>query len=294
MVSPDVTSSASVRRRLPWVAPVAALVVVVAAFAAPRAFAGSQHPNLPARTPTQLVAAIDGTQTRALSGTLRITPALGLPKLPGSDGGNQLTTLATEGSQSQIWVDGLERQRIALLGTGKEMDVIRDGSSVWTWDTTTQHATHRVEGGGSSDSSRGAAPETEATPMSFARNLVNHLNANTVLSTGPTTSVAGHSAYTLVLRPRTTATLIGQAVIDIDAHTGVPLGVSIYPRGTNSAGFREAFSSVSFATPSAAEFRFTPPVGRDRDQRDVRVLLTRRRQFWQREDRDRPEPTPDW
>jgi hypothetical protein len=82
------------------------------------------------------------------------------------------------------------------------------------------------------------------------------------VSLGPTTKVAGRSAYQLVLQPRDTRSLVRSVRIAVDADTSVPLGVSVWASGSRGRpAFETAFSSVSFSKPSASVFRFSPPAG---------------------------------
>jgi outer membrane lipoprotein-sorting protein len=251
--------SPTTRRRLPWAAPVAAGAVVALAAVVPQAFAADPHPTLPSRTATQLIADASSDQVSTLSGTVRSTPDLGLPQLPGSDGGNLLTTLATEPATWRLWIGGDNQQRLSLLGTGQETDLVRDGTSVWTWDSSTQAATHYLlpAEGAHTDGPAAAEP----SPTTLARRLLRHLSPSTAVSVGATTRVAGRPAYTLVLSPRTSRTLIGRVVIDVDAATGTPLGVQLAPRGSSAPALTEQFTAVDFTAPAASTFRFSPPAG---------------------------------
>ncbi|MCW2522801.1 MAG: rane protein, partial [Frankiales bacterium] len=249
------------RRRLPWAAPVIAVASVAAVALAPRAFAGDPSPSLPPRSAGQLIAAVDASTVRQLSGTLESTPGLGLPQLPGADGGNQISTLLTEPATWTVAVSGPDRVHVALDGKGKEMDVIRDGSSVWTWDSSTQDAAHYLLPPESSSTKPSTDTTAEPTPAALAQKVLDAVDPSTQLAVGASAVVAGRDVYTLVVTPRTSATLIGRAVIDVDAANGVPLGVAVYPRGGGSAGLRETFTSVSFAAPPASAFAFTPPPG---------------------------------
>jgi hypothetical protein len=72
-------------------------------------------------------------------------------------------------------------------------------------------------------------------------------------------TVAGRDAYTLVLAPKSTETLIGSISIAVDADTGLALSVGATARGENDPAWQVAFSSLDLATPSAGLFDFTPP-----------------------------------
>jgi hypothetical protein len=76
-----------------------------------------------------------------------------------------------------------------------------------------------------------------------------------------TASVAGRSAYELVLAPRDTNSLIGQVRLAVDADKHVPLRVRVYARGASSPALEVGFTQISFGTPGAEQFRFSPPPG---------------------------------
>jgi hypothetical protein len=77
-----------------------------------------------------------------------------------------------------------------------------------------------------------------------------------------TASVAGRSAYELVLAPRDSRSLVRDVRIAVDAKTSVPLRVQIHAAGaTGRPAFETTFTSVSFGKPSASVFRFSPPPG---------------------------------
>jgi len=73
--------------------------------------------------------------------------------------------------------------------------------------------------------------------------------------------VAGRSAYLLVLTPKQSGSLIGQAEISVDSATGTPLGVALYPVGSSTPLFDVSFTAVSLSAPAASRFDFTPPKG---------------------------------
>src|ERR1017187_7674781 len=56
--------------------------------------------------------------------------------------------------------------------------------------------------------------------------------------------------------------LVGQVRIAVDGHNGVPLRVQVFARGAlASPAISVGFSSITFATPAAADTSFTPPAG---------------------------------
>ena len=75
-------------------------------------------------------------------------------------------------------------------------------------------------------------------------------------------TVAGQAAYQLVLAPKASRSLIGKVAIALDAqHLSVPLRVQVFAKGTASPVFQVGYTSISFVTPAASNFNFTPPPG---------------------------------
>ena len=64
-----------------------------------------------------------------------------------------------------------------------------------------------------------------------------------------------------MLAPKDTASLVGQVRIAVDAARHVPLRVQIFARKATSPAAEVGFTQISFATPNATQFRFTPPPG---------------------------------
>ena len=73
--------------------------------------------------------------------------------------------------------------------------------------------------------------------------------------------VAGRPAYSLVLRPKVTDTLIGSVSIAVDADTGLPLRVQVDARGQKTPAVSIGFSSINLSAPAASLFDFAPPAG---------------------------------
>ena len=81
-------------RRLRWAVPFAAGAAVAAAAILPGVAAGSDHPNLPARSAQQLLTDLLEVRAPALSGTVVETAHLGLPELPTPGGAGRGAVLA--------------------------------------------------------------------------------------------------------------------------------------------------------------------------------------------------------
>jgi hypothetical protein len=99
------------------------------------------------------------------------------------------------------------------------------------------------------------------TPQQIANRLLAAVGPTTSVTVPGTVTVAGRSAYQLVVAPRTNQSLIARIVIDVDSSTHLPLQVQVFARGSGSAAFQVGFTSLSFAQPAASNFTFTPPKG---------------------------------
>lgn len=255
------------RSLIRWAVPVGAAAVVGAVAVAPGATAASAHPRLPARSAAQLIAAVEQCRVQALSGTVETTANLGLPQLPDrfAGGGTGLQALLTGTHQLRVWIAGPGRQRVALLGDLAETDMVHNGHDLWTYQSATNAVTHRTLP--TAAGPHAAAPpdtarnEASLTPEAAAAKLLHAVDPSTVVTVDRTARVAGRPAYQIVLTPRTHATLLRSVRIAVDATTSLPLRVQLFAGGSSTPAWQTAFTRISFTTPSASVFRFSPPRG---------------------------------
>lgn len=218
-------------------------------------------PALPSRTPAQLLAAVAAGQGPALTGTVVETASLGLPALPGNSDPTSIASLLTGSHTIKVWYASPEHYRLALPGSLSETDVVRDGSTVWLWQSTADAVTEM------SVPAHAAAPPTlvpSLTPQQAAKLVLAAVGPTTSVSVDSNVTVAGQPAYELVLAPKDARSLVGQVRIAVDGHNAVPLRVQVFARGaTNptSPAISVGFTSVSFAAPAPSEISFTPPPG---------------------------------
>jgi outer membrane lipoprotein-sorting protein len=259
------TSHRSLRRTATWSAPLLTAAVVGGVALLPSAASASAHPRLPARSAAQLLAAVQTADVTALSGTIVETARLGLPSLPGQDSSAALTwqTLVTGTHSARIWLDGADKQRLALLGQLAESDVVHNGRDVWTYASDTQKVGPQVLPAEKADTrgKAGAGKDlTTYTPQGAAAEALKAIDPSTVVTVDRTARVAGQAAYTLVLTPRDARSTVRRVAIALDAAHNVPLRVQVF--GTAAApAFETAFSDISFRRPAASVFAFTPPKG---------------------------------
>ncbi|MET3721581.1 MULTISPECIES: hypothetical protein [unclassified Arthrobacter] len=102
---------------------------------------------------------------------------------------------------------------------------------------------------------------TFPTPADLATKFLAMADSSTAVTVGPEVRVAGRSAYSLVLAPRTERTLLEKVVIAVDGQTGLPLRVTVAARGQAQPAFEAGFTSLSLETPDDAAFNFVAPPG---------------------------------
>ncbi len=264
------TAGTAVRAARPWLVPVVTAAVVVAGAVAlgglhPSDAFASQHPNLPARTPLQLLTATETSNKQALSGTITETAHWGLPSLPGGGDNASLSWqgLLTGAHTVRVAVDGPDQQRLAVLGSLSESDVVHNGKDLWTYTSSDNSVTHTTLPAPGRSGHRPMAaenPATSLTPQGVAQQLLTAVQPSTNVSVDLTQKVAGRSAYTLVLTPKDSRSTVRKVAIALDSQHFVPLRVQLFGAGSTPA-FETGFTSISFATPSASTFTFHAPAG---------------------------------
>ncbi|MEU1250612.1 outer membrane lipoprotein carrier protein LolA [Micromonospora arida] len=248
---------------LRWLVPATAAVAVIGGGAAIGTFAAEAEPSLPPRTAAQLLVDLQTSRLEGLSGTVVQRADLGLPPLVGLVPGNELTTLLTGTHTLRVWYSGPDQQRVALMDTLGEQDIIRNGRDLWTWQSRSNTATHRTLGGdaGAWKPAPEPAASLPATPQQAADLALDAIDPTTEVSVGRSATVAGRDAYELVLQPRDQDSLVHQLRIAIDAKQHVPLRFEVLAKGSDRPAFEVAFTQVDYRRPDADQFRFNPPPG---------------------------------
>ncbi|WP_433392078.1 LolA family protein [Micromonospora sp. KLBMP9576] len=243
---------------LRWLVPVTAVATVIGGGAALGTFAAQAEPSLPPRTAAQLLVDLQTSRLEGLSGTVVQRADLGLPPLAGLVAGDGLTGLLTGTHTLRVWHSGPDRQRVALMDTRGQSDIIRNGRDVWVWNSRGNTATHRTL---PEHAATQRAAELPATPGEAADRALAAIDPSTEVSVGRSATVAGRDAYELVLAPRDAASLVHQVRIAIDAREHVPLRFEVFAEGSDKPAFELAFTQVSYARPDADQFSFNPPPG---------------------------------
>lgn len=265
--STTTTSSPLRRGSVRALAPLSVVAIVATGAALAPQFA-SAAPALPPISPQNLLVKAAESHVTAYSGTVSLTTDLGLPALPDLAGGANPLSLLSGAHTLQVAANGPQKQRIALLDTMSEYDLVHNGTQVWLYDSeqnSVEHGTltpgdHAKQGTKAESKVRELA-KAPLTPQQAAQQLLAAITPTTKVTVDGTQSVAGRAAYTLVITPTQKGSLIGKVTIAIDYQNGAPLQVAIYPTGSGTPAFEVGFTSVSFSAPSDAQFNFTPPKG---------------------------------
>jgi outer membrane lipoprotein-sorting protein len=227
--------------------------------------------SLPPKTADEILAMIALTQVRELSGTLEQTAELGLPEVPTAGPGVAPGTASaleflTGSHTARVYIDGPSKARVQILDRMAERDLVLNGEDAWFYDSSDNSATHvsipRPPVGAPTESRVPESPRpTIPTPEALASRFLTAIDASTEVSVGNSSSVAGRSAYKLLLKPRTAGTLVDAVAIDVDAETGLPLGIELRAKGQAGPAYSLEYTQLDLTAPDASLFEFVPPQG---------------------------------
>ncbi|CAM5715028.1 Outer membrane lipoprotein carrier protein LolA OS=Streptomyces alboniger OX=132473 GN=CP975_20615 PE=4 SV=1 [Streptomyces alboniger] len=297
------------RKAARYVVPVAVAGVAAATIGLVPALATSGDPDLPEVTAQELVEKIAASETRQLSGNVKISTDLGLPSLGGMAGGfaggggadrgkdgggsaadpqDKLMELASGTHTLRVAADGPDKQKVSVLGDAAEYSLIHNGDELWAYDSASNEAYHAQglkdagdEGakgdagdeGAKGDGKRGGkVPENlPSTPQEFAEQALKAVDDTTSVKVDGTAQVAGRDAYRLVIEPKQSGSTVGRITVAVDAETGTPLKFTLTPSSGGAAVIDAGFTKVDFGKPSASTFDFTPPKGAKVTEADERA-----------------------
>ena len=252
-------------RHARWMVPAGAVAIAGAVTAGSMIGVAQASPELPAKTPAQLLAAVAGQTSPppALTGTVVETAQLGIPQLPGLSNQNSAMSLLAGNHTVKVWYASPSRFRLSAPVSLGESDIIRNGRQVWLWQSSSNSVTKMQlpAKAGASPTPAPAPTGVPLTPQQAAAQALKAVGPSTAVSVQRTVTVAGQPAYQLALRPRSGSSLIGRVTIAIDAAKNVPLRVQVFARGARTAAFQVGYTQISFVAPAPANFSFTPPHG---------------------------------
>ena len=251
-------------RRARWAVPGAAVLVAGAVIAGLQIPAAEASPDLPAKTPAQLLASLSSdAKVPPLTGTVVETASLGLPQLPQMSNASSSLSLLTGSHTVKVYYQDSSHFRLAVPQLASETDVIADGTKLWLWQSTSDSVTEFIPAADAAKQreQKIAAAAPVLTPQQAADQVLAKVGKTTLVSVQANVMVANDPAYQLVLAPKDQRSLIGKVVIAVDGKYGIPLRVQVFARGAKSAAFQVSYTDLQFVAPDPSNFAFTPPHG---------------------------------
>jgi outer membrane lipoprotein-sorting protein len=261
-----------------WV-PAAAVPAVIAAGVLVGSLPARAGDPLPDKSPAEVLTLLGQHSTRTFSGTIEQVSDLGLPELPAAGptsgpasagGPASMIEFLTGEHTARIFMDGPAKVRVQVMDRLAERDVIRQDHDVWFYNSKDNSAAHLTLPAFASDlplQVPGALPAPDMrtpvipTPEDVAAKFLAMADESTAVTVGQEVQVAGRSAYSLELAPRTDGTLLEKVVIAVDGQTGMPLRVTVSARGQAQPAFEAGFTSLTLAAPGDGTFTFVAPPG---------------------------------
>src|SRR3984957_339882 len=250
-------------RRARWAVPATGVAVTAAVVAGLQIPSAQASPTLPARTPAQLLAEVSSDASLPpRPGTMGESTSLGLPQLPQVGNATSLTSLLTGSHTIKIYYQNAKKFRVAIPQPESEIDLIRNGTTAWLWNSTENSVTKFNLPADSKGKVARVKPELPPlTPQQAASELLKSVGKTTVVSVEANVMVAGEPSYQLVLAPKDDRSLVGKVTIAIDAKYDVPLRVQVFAKHAASPAFQFGYTAIQFTAPAAANYDFTPPSG---------------------------------
>ncbi len=249
-------------RRARWAVPGVAVAVTAGTIAALQIPAAQAAPNLPDRTPAQLLASVSSeAKVPPLTGTVVETAALGLPQLPQASDPSSLSSLITGSHTVKVYYQDATHFRLAVPQAQSETDAIADGQKLWLWQSNQNKVTEFTPPPGKLGAAQAKLPATTMTPQQAANQVLQAVGATTLVSVQDNVMVAGQPSYQLALAPKDSRSLVGRVVIAVDGKYGVPLRVQLFAKGSASPAFQVGYTDLNYVSPNPANFAFTPPSG---------------------------------
>ncbi len=294
-----------------WVPSIAVpAVIAVGAIAVPLQANAIDLPDL---SPQQVMVLMQGADVTEFSGTIVKSSNLGLPTLefssmmsedsiaqmeekmpaemadfvPAVIESNTLTQaieLISGSHTIRVYVSGQDKLRAQILDPMSQRDLIVNGNEFWVYDAkmaTALTGTVDIE----ADPAKQAEAEQKvldyadsialdlSSPEAIADYLVSMVDETSQIEVGKDHSVAGRSAYQLIISPDSPNSLVASAAVSVDSETGMPLKVEIFSTTQVEAAMTVGFESISFGSVDQGLFSFTPPAGTSVETFDADELM---------------------
>jgi outer membrane lipoprotein-sorting protein len=195
-----------------------------------------------------------------------------VPAVIDSNALTQAMELASGTHTVRLYVSGQDKMRAQILDRMSQRDLIVNGNEFWIYNAkkaTATTGTIDME----IDPAKQATAEQEildyaasialdlSSPEAIANYLVEMIDETSTVEVGKDHSVAGRTAYQLIISPDAEASLVERAEISVDSETGLPLKVEVFSTQQSTAAMSVGFESVDFGPIDASLFDFTPPAG---------------------------------
>ena len=294
-----------------WVPSIAVpAVIAVGAIAVPLQANAIDLPDL---SPQQVMVLMQGADVTEFSGTIVKSSNMGLPTLefssmmsedsiaqieekmpaemadfvPAVIESNTLTQaieLISGSHTIRVYVSGQDKLRAQILDPMSQRDLIVSGNEFWVYDAkmaTALTGTVDIE----ADPAKQAEAEQKvldyadsialdlSSPEAIADYLVSMVDETSQIEVGRDHSVAGRSAYQLIISPDSPNSLVASAAVSVDSETGMPLKVEIFSTTQVEAAMTVGFESISFGSVDQGLFSFTPPAGTSVETFDADELM---------------------
>jgi outer membrane lipoprotein-sorting protein len=172
----------------------------------------------------------------------------------------------------RVYSSGEDKLRVQILDLMAQRDLIVNGNTIWLYDSKKQLAQFATLDQQKLDETRALAEEKVldyakklsldiSSPIAVAEYLLAEAQEYANFSVGKDHSLAGRTAYQLILTPQSANSLLARATLSVDSETGLPLAVEIYSVEQENAAFSVRFESVSFAEVDPSIFEFSAPNG---------------------------------
>jgi len=269
--------------------------------------------DLPDLSPQQVMVLMQGADVTEFSGTIVKSSNMGLPTLefssmmsedsiaqmeekmpaemadfvPAVIESNTLTQaieLISGSHTIRVYVSGQDKLRAQILDPMSQRDLIVNGNEFWVYDAkmaTALTGTVDIE----ADPAKQAEAEQKvldyadsialdlSSPEAIADYLVSMVDETSQIEVGRDHSVAGRSAYQLIISPDSPNSLVASAAVSVDSETGMPLKVEIFSTAQVEAAMTVGFESISFGSVDQGLFSFTPPAGTSVETFDADELM---------------------
>src|SRR5207253_2862139 len=96
----------------------------------------------------------------------------GLPSLPATRNPTSISSLLTGSHTIKVWYAGPKHYRLAVPESLSETDVVRDGGTVWLWQSTKNAVTEFSLPAHANMPAPAPGPSTELTPQQAAQQVL--------------------------------------------------------------------------------------------------------------------------